>query len=198
MYEQSVLHELELGNKRFVAGESEMPEILEHRRALAGGQQPKAVILGCADSRVPPEMIFDQGLGDLFVVRVAGNTAGAAQVASIEYAVTELEVPLIIVLGHSGCGAIKAVIDRLKNGGKPPSDDLDHLLNCIQPAVEPLMGNNAMDEHQLVSAAVSANVELTMALLTSRSSILSQRVVNGKLMIVGAEYSLESGIVEFR
>ena len=197
MYEHSVLHELQAGNQRFVTGDSTVGELPERRQALVGGQQPKAVILGCSDSRVPPEVIFDQGLGDLFVVRVAGNVVGAAQVASIEYAVTELDVPVIVVLGHSDCGAVKASIAALDGGGQAPSDDLAHLIDCIRPAVQPLLDEGESDGQALTRRAVQANIENTVAALGSRSAILEQRVEQGGLLIVGAEYSLESGVVNF-
>jgi carbonic anhydrase len=176
------------GNKRFVEMKLTHPEQdIACRTTLAKGQQPFAVILGCSDSRVPPEVIFDQGLGDLFVVRVAGNVADELGIASVEYAVEHLGSRLIVVLGHERCGAVTAAV----KGGEFPGH-LPALMTALKPAVDKSKGAAG----DAVDAAVLANVELTAALLRESKPILAEMVEKGEIKIVGARYDLDSGAVE--
>jgi carbonic anhydrase len=183
----SVLDELKAGNQRYVSGKFIHPhESLARRKELAAGQQPHAVFLTCADSRVVPEILFDQGLGDLFDVRVAGNIAGDDEIASMEYAAEHLHTPLIVVMGHQKCGAVSAAVE-----GGAPDGHLPALIKAIQPAV-----NQAKSmKGDLVENAVQINVENIVAQLRASKPILAELVEHGKLQIVGAVYSLDSGKV---
>lgn len=176
------------GNKRFVEMKLAHPDQdAGCRTALAKGQQPFAVVLGCSDSRVPPELIFDQGLGNLFVIRVAGNVADDIGLASIEYAVEHTGSQLVVVLGHERCGALTAAV----KGGELPGH-LPALMTALQPAVEKSRGASA----DAVDAAVRANVELTAAQLRESKPILAEMVEKGEIKIVGARYDLDTGAVE--
>ncbi|MHB8835358.1 MAG: carbonic anhydrase [Candidatus Methylomirabilia bacterium] len=176
------------GNKRFVEMKLAHPDQdAGCRTALAKGQQPFAVVLGCSDSRVPPELIFDQGLGNLFVIRVAGNVADDIGLASIEYAVEHTGSQLVVVLGHERCGALTAAV----KGGEFPGH-LPALMTALQPAVEKSRGASA----DAVDAAVRANVELTAAQLRESKPILAEMVEKGEIKIVGARYDLDTGAVE--
>jgi carbonic anhydrase len=182
------------GNARFVKGQSLNPRRSPSDfRALAEGQYPEAVVVGCADSRVPPEIVFDTGLGDLFVVRVAGNVisgAGAAVKGSIEYAVAELNVPLILVLGHSGCGAVKAALQRLDAKQVLPGA-IDGLVDLVEPAV---VASKAMPGDP-VEQAVRKNIELGVEHLRTLEPILAPRIRQAKLRVAGAVYDLKTGAV---
>ncbi len=184
---EAALKELQQGNAHHVQHQYTHPHQTGSRRnELAGGQHPHAVILSCADSRVPPEIVFDQGLGDLFTVRVAGNIAADAEIASIEYAVEHLHTPLVVVMGHQSCGAVGAAIE----GGEAPGH-LPALVHAIQPAVEKarkLPGN-------LSDNAVRLNVEAVVEQLRRSQPILAHAVAAGRLRIVGAVYSLDRGTV---
>jgi len=183
------LGELEAGNRRFVRGEfSQLRRGLERRDQLASGQRPFAVIVGCSDSRVPPELVFDQGLGDLFVVRVAGNVVDDAALASIEYAVEHLGAQTIVVLGHERCGAVKAVVD-----GGPLGGHMEALAGAIRSAVETAKCQVGVD---LLDAAVEANVQRVVKQLSTSRPVLEDQVYGG-LKIVGARYDLDSGKVDF-
>ncbi len=192
------LQKLVAGNQRFVNGETiHTVETLDaQRRANLNDQHPFAIILGCSDSRVPAEMIFDQGLGDLFVVRVAGNVVTPTQLGSIEYAVTALGSPLVVVLGHAGCGAVKATIGAMSSPDEPMSDNIRSLVECIQPAIEPMLKTKSLDELKL-DDAIKANVQTSMADMLASSEIIESRVRGGQLQVVGASYHLDSGLVEF-
>ena len=189
------------GNRQFVQqAQQSLPLTLNlNKEKMASEQHPFAVILSCADSRVPVELVFHQGLGDLFVVRVAGNIATAAQIGSIEYACQQLDTPLVVVLGHSQCGAVGATIDALSQDlGDRLSDNLRVIVEQVTPAVQPLLDAGEYHNHQaLLSAAIRANVEQTVSDLQSRSAILKDRVRNNQLKIVGAHYDIASGQVEF-
>ncbi len=182
------------GNARFVKGQSLSPRRSPGDfRALAAAQYPEAVVVGCADSRVPPEIIFDTGLGDLFVVRVAGNVisgAGAAVKGSIEYAVAELKVPLILVLGHSGCGAVRATLQRLDAKQVLPGA-IDGLVELVEPAVT---ASKEMPGDP-VEQAVRKNVELGVEHLRTLEPILAPRIRQAKLRVAGAVYDLKTGAV---
>jgi len=183
----SVLAELKTGNKHHVAHRYQHPhETLDRQRQLASGQHPHAEILSCSDSRVPPEIVFDQGLGDLFIVRVAGNVAADTEIGSLEYGAEHLHVPLIVVLGHESCGAVTAAVQ-----GGPPEGHIGSLVDLIKPAVEKTRGMSG----DPVSNAVRMNVELVVKQLRTSTPILSELVAHGKLRIVGAVYSIETGAV---
>jgi carbonic anhydrase len=184
---ESVLAELKTGNKHHVAHRYQHPhETLDRQRQLVSGQHPHAETLSCSDSRVPPEIVFDQGLGDLFTVRVAGNVASDTEIGSLEYGAEHLHVPLIVVLGHESCGAVTAAVQ-----GGPPEGHLGSLIELIKPAVEKTRGMPG----DPVSNAVRMNVELVVKQLRSSTPILSELVAHGKLRIVGAVYSIETGVV---
>jgi carbonic anhydrase len=188
----AVLKELGEGNARFVSGKVKHPNASAARRTeLAKGQHPKAAILGCADSRVPPELVFDEGLGDLFVVRVAGNVADPIDIASVEYSVEHLGVGVVVVLGHHSCGAVKATVD---SGGKAEGN-LGALVAEIEPAVE--QAKAAPGKEGLVDDSVHANAKRTAQALVERSPVLKKAVEEKKLRIVSAVYDLASGKVEF-
>jgi carbonic anhydrase len=190
----TVLAELLEGNQRFMKGEATHSgrKPTDFAR-LAEGQSPEAVVVGCADSRVPPELIFDQGVGDLFVVRVAGNVisgAGASVKGSIEYAVAELNVPLVLVLGHSQCGAVKAALKHLDANDAPPGA-IGDLVATIRPAVL-----QARDRPgNLLDNAIRANVQRGVERLRTLEPILADRVKDGKVKVVGATYDLRGGKV---
>jgi carbonic anhydrase len=183
----SALAELKAGNERFAVHHTTHPHQTTARRSeLAGGQHPHAVILACADSRVAPEIVFDQGLGDLFTVRVAGNIAGDAEIASMEYAVEHLHTPLIVVMGHQSCGAVGAAIE----GGEAPG----HLPSLIH-AIEPSVAKARTMKGDLSDNAIRLNVEAVVAELAASHPILAEHVAKGTLKVVGAVYSLKTGRV---
>ncbi len=186
------LQKLMNGNKLYAAGNPRRPHQTPGRRVeVAKGQNPSAVILGCSDSRVPPEILFDQGLGDLFVIRVAGNVVDNAVQGSIEYAVEELGVPLIMVLGHERCGAVKAAVDVVEKGGELPGQ-IETIIDKIKPAVEKVKGKAG----NLLENAINANVLMVVEKLKASEPIIAKFVEEGKLKIVGANYELNSGIVK--
>ncbi len=186
------LKRLKAGNERFIAGKAQHPEQDEHRRQeLTTGQFPFAIVLGCSDSRVPPELVFDQGLGDLFGVRVAGNVLDPATVASMEYAVEHLGSKLILILGHEACGAVKAALSTPK-GSSAGSPDLDLLVQTIQPNVK---GDDVSDP--LLRLPVRHNVEGIARSLLERSKLIRDKVSLGQVRIVRGVYALSSGKVEF-
>src|SRR6266576_2945172 len=183
----SALAELKEGNKHHVAHRYSHPhETAERQRQLTTGQYPHAQILSCADSRVPPEIIFDQGLGDLFVVRVAGNVATDTEIGSLEYGAEHLHIPLLVVLGHESCGAVTAAVQ-----GGEAEGHIAALVNLIKPAVQ----KSRESAGDPVANAVRTNVKLVVAQLRSSAPVLSKLVADGKLKIVGGVYSLETGKV---
>lgn len=183
----SVLTELKSGNQHHVAHSYQHPHAtLKRQRDLVSGQHPHAEILSCSDSRVPPEIIFDQGLGDLFIVRVAGNVATDAEIGSLEYGAEHLHIPLLVVLGHQSCGAVTAAVK-----GDPAEGHIATLVDLIKPAVE---GSRGMSGDP-VANAVRTNVEMVVKQLRSSKPILSELVAHGKLKIVGGVYSIETGTV---
>jgi carbonic anhydrase len=193
------LNLLKEGNRRFSEGEpSHAHQGAQRRRELASGQKPSAIILSCADSRVPPELVFDQGLGELFTIRVAGNVLGAATVASIEYAIEHLGSRLIVVMGHESCGAVKAALStgRGKSAG---SADLDVLVSMIQPAIETSEGRMPASalEDKTLRKPVMQNVNWVADRLVSRSRLIRKKVEAGQVQIVRAIYGMESGQVDF-
>lgn len=179
------------GNTRFVEGKQAQKDIGNNRRTeLTKGQQPFAVILSCSDSRVPPEHIFDQGLGDIFVVRVAGNVADPIELGSVEYAVEHLGSPLILVLGHQMCGAVKATVA----GGKPEGN-IGSIVKKIEPAVKKARAQNK-DKDKLLDAAILENTKNTVAALTQKSSIIKHLVEEKKVKIAAGVYNMATGKVE--
>jgi carbonic anhydrase len=188
------------GNRRFVADRqiSGREGTGARRSEVADGQEPFAIILGCSDSRVPAELVFDQGLGDLFVIRVAGNIVAPSQVGSIEFAAERYHTRLVVVLGHSQCGAILATIEELHRPTENQSRNLASIVDRVRPAVMSLLGGDLEKDHpELVRRAVRANIRASVDALRHGSEILEQLVQDHGVMIVGAEYSLETGVVEF-
>ena len=180
---------LKEGNERFVAGKPQHPsQSIDHRAGLAAGQNPTAVIFGCADSRVAAEIIFDQGLGDMFVVRTAGHVIDSAVLGSVEYAVTILNVPLVVVLGHDSCGAVKAALAAL-NEGNLPGGYVRDVVERVAPSI--LLGRR--DGLSRVDEFEERHVRETVAQLMSRSTAIAERVAAGTLAIVGITYRLADG-----
>jgi carbonic anhydrase len=194
------LRRLQDGNRRFVAGiRNEDGVSSRARRAdLVAGQEPFAIILGCSDSRVPAELVFDQGLGDLFVIRVAGNIVAPSQIGSVEFAAEQFHTRLVVVLGHSQCGAVEATLEELRS----PSDsahsrNLRSIVDRIRPAVEGLLTTEAAkDPEMLADAACRANVRAAAEQLRHGSEIIERLCAERWLLIVGAQYSLETGVVD--
>jgi carbonic anhydrase len=185
---------LKEGNERFVSGQVQHPsQSVEDRARLAHGQKPTAVVFGCSDSRVAAEIIFDQGLGDMFVVRTAGHVADSAVLGSIEYAVTVLDVPLVVVLGHDSCGAVKATLSALEDG-EVPGGYVRDIVERVTPSI--LLGRHAgltrVDEFE------ARHVNETVVQLRVRSAPVAQRVSEGRLAIVGLTYHLADGRVVLR
>ncbi|MDX1499603.1 MAG: carbonic anhydrase [Woeseiaceae bacterium] len=191
------LRRLADGNRRFVAGESLNPGAAACPADTAAGQRPFAVILGCSDSRVPAEIVFDQGLGDLFVIRIAGNIVAPSQIGSVEFAVTSYGTPLVMVLGHSGCGAVLATVDQLQGPAEARSRNLATIVNFVRPSVRAARAACPDADHDaLVARAVRENIRRSVEHLRHGSDIIEDLVSGGQLEIVGAEYSLETGEVE--
>lgn len=194
------LERLREGNRRFMSRAERRIglEGQERRNELLEGQEPFAAILGCSDSRVPAEVVFDQGLGGLFVIRVAGNVATPSQVESVEFAVSRLGTRLVVVLGHSMCGAVQATLEALEGPEEDRTSDLGVIIGSIRPSVEPLLQSDIrQDREELVSRAVRANIRASADQLRHRSSILARMVDEEGLIVVGAEYSLQTGFVDF-
>jgi carbonic anhydrase len=194
------LGRLRAGNARFVNGESD-PDAMAHetrRNELVAGQEPFAIVLGCSDSRVPAEIVFDQGLGDLFVIRVAGNVVAPSLLGSVEFAAEKFGTRLVVVLGHSSCGAVTATVEELERPSELRSPNLRSIVDRIRPAVEPLLETElAQDRPGLIDAAVRANVRASVSQMRHGSRILEELIGSDGLLVVGAEYSLETGVVEF-
>ncbi len=187
------------GNRRFVADRERDARVGATRRnELTQRQEPFAIILGCSDSRVPAEIVFDQGLGDLFVIRVAGNVVAPSQIGSVEFAAAQFHTRLVVVLGHSGCGAVVATIDQLKRPLDKQSRNLRAIVDRVRPAVEQLLATPLRDDAQaLMRTAVRANVRVAASNLRHGSEILEQLIASDGLLVVGAVYSLDTGVVEF-
>ncbi len=186
---EQAMKQLQEGNARYIEDKILEPSINSLQRyKLTTGQHPFAIILNCADSRVVPELIFDQGIGDLFVIRVAGNIANTSSIASIEYAVEHIGCNLIVVLGHESCGAVGAAIDSYPDGDNGPN--LNHLVSFITPAVEAMKG-------QPISEVVKCNAQINGKRLAEDSEIIQKYISSGALKIVPAYYEFNSGRVEF-
>ena len=197
---RDALNRLREGNLRFASNVRGSDAFVSHtRRAdLTAGQQPFAIILGCSDSRVPAEIVFDQGLGDLFVIRVAGNIVAPSQVGSVEFAAARYGTRLVVVLGHTQCGAVAATLEELRRPTENQSRNLRAIVDRVRPSVEGLLATDlSHDSAALVKQAVRANIRASTAHLRHGSQVLEQLIQHEGLVVVGAEYSLETGVVEF-
>jgi len=197
---RDALQQLRDGNQRFTSNlRTQEPLFSHHKRdELLAGQEPFAIILGCSDSRVPAEIVFDQGLGDLFVIRVAGNIVAPSQIGSVEFAVSQFGTRLVVVMGHSQCGAICATIDELTKGNTSLSKNISAIVERVKPSIESLMLTDLKhDKEALEKEAVRANVRASANHLRHGSEIIENLIKNDNLMVVGAEYSLETGLVDF-
>jgi len=188
------------GNGRFVA-DSRSRDMLPsraRRMELTAGQAPFAAILGCSDSRVPVEIVFDQGLGDLFVIRVAGNIVAPSQIGSVEFAAERFGTRLVVVLGHSRCGAVQATLEQLQQPRENQSRNLHSIVDMVRPAVEKLLATDLRhDPDALIEQAVRANIRASVSHLRHGSEIIEHLIQKDGLKVVGAEYSLETGVVDF-
>ena len=196
----TALDRLRQGNRRFVTGRAERDIAAEHarRRELLEDQAPFAILLGCSDSRVPAELVFDQGLGDLFVIRVAGNIVAPSQIGSIEFAAERFGVRLVVVMGHSGCGAVQAALEQLQRQTETTSPNLGFIVNSIKPGLSHLLENpEGPKGRALLDKAVRENVRRSANQLRHGSEILEQLIRENGLKIIGANYSLETGEVDF-
>jgi len=194
------LQRLREGNDRFVAEVRSRDALRSEtrRREVAAAQAPLAIILGCSDSRVPAEIVFDQGLGDLFVIRVAGNIVAPSQIGSVEFAAERYHTRLVVVLGHSNCGAILATLEELSRPSEAQSRNLRSIVDRIRPSVQALLATDVRHEPaELVRQAVRANIRVSAGHLRHGSEVLEQLIQKDGLMIVGAEYCLDTGVVEF-
>src|SRR5580698_5227556 len=191
---------LQDGNQRFVS-QAPNPDTVENRARrleLAAGQEPFAAILGCSDSRVPVEIVFDQGLGDLFVIRVAGNIVAPSLIGSVEFAAEQFGTRLVVVLGHTKCGAIETTLQQLQRPIENQSRNLHSIVDLIRPSIEGLLATDLRhDLPALGRAAVRANIRASVQHLRHGSDIIEQLIRKAGLLVVGAEYSLETGVVDF-
>jgi carbonic anhydrase len=196
---QAALDVLRAGNRRFVSELRAQGAAARARRfELPASHEPLAIILGCSDARVPAEIVFDQGLGDLFVIRVAGNIVAPSQVGSVEFAAEAFGTRLVVVLGHSNCGAVHATLQQLARPWREQSRNLSSIVNRIRPALEGLLERGPPREpHGLEQDAVRANIRMSADHLRHGSEVLEQLIHRDGLMVVGAEYSLETGVVDF-
>lgn len=197
---EDALRRLKEGNARFVSGFRNSDEKVNHSRRMeiSTAQSPIAIILGCSDSRVPAEYVFDQGLGDLFVIRVAGNVVASSQIASVEFAAANFGTRLVVVLGHSQCGVILATLDQIQQPAESQSRHLHAIVERVRPSVEQLLKTEVgQDRERLIERAVTENVIRSMHQLQHGSEIIEKSIRDDGLLIVGAEYSLETGEVEF-
>lgn len=196
---EEALHRLREGNLRFAAHSQASDRTERVRPAeVAAGQHPFAIILGCSDSRVPAEIVFDQGLGDLFVIRVAGNIVAPSQIGSVEFAATKFGTRLVVVLGHSNCGAIEETIAQLHVPSDRRSRNLRSIVDFVRPSVESLLAQGLGDDPELViEKAVRANIRASAERMRHGSDILEDLERDDGLVIIGAEYSLETGLVDF-
>lgn len=192
------LRRLREGNRRFISDRAITHVMADSERLeLAQSQHPFAIILGCSDSRVPAELVFDQGLGDLFVIRVAGNIVAPSQIGSVEFAAAKFGTELVVVMGHSNCGVIHAAVHHLRHEPGLESSSMSSIVDRVTPAVSPLLDIYPDDDKALIEAATRSNVMASVEQLRSSSSILARLEEKGRLMIVGAHCSLETGEVVF-
>ena len=194
------LDRLREGNLRFSQNLTSLDRMMTYQRRaeLTAGQKPFAIILGCSDSRAPAEILFDQGLGDLFVIRVAGNVVAPSQIGSVEFAVSRYNTRLVVVLGHSHCGAVSATIETLLEGEDSESRNIASIVDRVKPSVQPLLDTDLRhDRDALRGAAVRANVRASANQLRHGSRIIESLIESDGLLVVGAEYALETGVVDF-
>jgi carbonic anhydrase len=197
---EDALQRLRDGNARFAAGESDL-DTRRHaarREQFTERQEPFAIIVGCSDSRVPVETVFDQGLGDLFVIRVAGNIVSKTQLGSIEFAAGNLGARLVVVLGHTNCGAMDATLETVQRGTMPESDNLGLIVDRIRPSAERALAvGGSSVRAELVDLAGRENVRSTVEAIRNTPGIIRRLAGEEGLMVIGAEYSLATGAVEF-
>lgn len=196
---REALDRLRAGNQRFASDDRESSVLTgsKERKRLVAGQAPFAIVLGCSDSRVPAEIVFDQGLGDLFVIRVAGNIVAPSIVGSVEFAAEHFATRLVVVLGHSMCGAVQATLEELDRPSERRSPNLHSIVDRIRPSVEALQEAGVTRREALIKHAVRANIRASADHLRHGSVILEQLIQENGLLVVGAEYSLETGLVDF-
>jgi carbonic anhydrase len=197
---REALERLREGNRRFASDARSRGALTSQSRRdeVAASQEPFAIILGCSDSRVPAEIVFDQGLGDLFVIRVAGNIVASSQVGSVEFAAERYGPRLVVVLGHSRCGAVLATLEVLQQTRENESRNLRSIVDRVRPSLEALLATELRrDPDALVREAVRANIRASADHLRHGSEVLEQLIERSGLLVVGAEYSLETGIVDF-
>ena len=196
----SALERLREGNRRFVAGVRSLDTLVSQTRRgdFVAGQNPFAVILGCSDSRVPVEIVFDQGVGDLFVIRVAGNIVAPSQIGSVEFAARQFETRLVVVLGHTRCGAVQATLDELQQPTARQSRNFLSIADRIRPGIEGLLETDIRrNPEALMQQAVRTNVRVAASHLRHGSDLLEEMIRKEGLLVVGGEYSLETGVVDF-
>lgn len=196
----SALERLREGNRRFVAGVRSLDTLVSQTRRgdFVAGQKPFAVILGCSDSRVPVEIVFDQGVGDLFVIRVAGNIVAPSQIGSVEFAARQFETRLVVVLGHTRCGAVQATLDELQQPTARQSRNFLSIADRIRPGIEGLLETDIRrNPEALMQQAVRTNVRVAASHLRHGSDLLEEMIRKEGLLVVGGEYSLETGVVDF-
>jgi len=193
------LERLRDGNRRFVSNQiAENASDARRRAELVAGQAPFAIVLGCSDSRVPAELVFDQGFGDLFVIRVAGNIVAPSQVGSVEFAAARFGTPLVVVMGHSQCGAVVAAFEEASGRATSQSRNLRSIVDRVRPAVDTVLASRGgHDADAVIREAVRANVRASVNHLRHGSELLEQLIQSNGLVVVGAEYSLETGVVDF-
>jgi carbonic anhydrase len=197
---KQALELLREGNHRFVTDASQRDSFASgiRRVALTFGQAPFAAILGCSDSRVPVEIVFDQGLGDLFVIRVAGNIVAPSQIGSVEFAAEQFGTRLVVVLGHSRCGAVETTVEQLRRPIENQSRNLHSIVDLVRPAVQGVIESGMGHDHDtLVEQAVRANIRASVRRLRHGSDIIENLIQSSGLVVIGSYYSLETGIVEF-
>jgi len=198
------LARLREGNRRFISNQSEAGALGNHghRAALAAGPEPLAIVLGCSDARVPAELVFDQGFGDLFVIRVAGNVVSPSQIGSVEFAAGRYGTSLVVVMGHSQCGAVIATFEELTGRATSQSRNLRSIVNRVRPSMETVLAVAAAaggdpNPETVIADTVRANVRASANHLRHGSELLERLIQEGTLVVVGAEYSLETGVVSF-
>jgi len=193
------LARLREGNRRFAAQAGGAQSTTPARRVeLPTQSMPFAIILGCSDARVPAEIVFDQGLGDLFVIRVAGNIVSPSQIGSVEFAASRFGTRLVVVLGHSQCGAVAATIEELQRPAENQSPNLRAIVDRVRPAVEGLLSTElTRDPQALMRLAIRANISVSVSHLRYSSAVLEKLIHQEALIVVGAQYSVETGVVEF-
>ena len=192
------LTRLREGNRRYSQNVRSVDSLVSHSRRDLSLQSPVAVVLGCSDSRAPAEIVFDQGLGDLFVIRVAGNIVAPSQVGSVEFAIERFDTRLVIVMGHTLCGAIDATLEAIKSAQRPPSQGMGSIVNRVRPAIEALVHTSlAENPDQLRREAIRANVRASVNHLRHGSEVIERLTLDEGLLVVGAELDLSTGEVTF-